>query len=65
MDQAATPFGAEPVTAIGAAPVSLHAGLLVKLLPNRGARLRTPGEHDVSELLDVVGGLEALAGRPA
>ena len=44
---------------------ALHAGLLVKLLPNRGARLRTPGEHDVSELLDVVGGLEALAGRPA
>ncbi|TLU74560.1 GntR family transcriptional regulator [Lichenicoccus roseus] len=65
MDQAATPFGAEPVTAIDAAPVSLHAGLLVKLLPNRGARLRTLGEHDVSELLDVVGGLEALAGRLA
>lgn len=43
----------------------LAAEGLVELLPNRGARIRPLSEHDVSELFDVVGGLEALAGRLA
>ncbi len=43
----------------------LAAEGLVELLPNRGARIRPLGEHDLSELFDVVGGLEALAGRLA
>jgi DNA-binding GntR family transcriptional regulator len=38
---------------------------LVELLPNRGARVRQLSEHDLGELFDVVGGLEALAGRLA
>jgi DNA-binding GntR family transcriptional regulator len=43
----------------------LAAEGLVELLPNRGARIRPLSERDVSELFDVVGGLEALAGRLA
>ena len=43
----------------------LAAEGLVELLPNRGARIRPLSETDVSELFDVVGGLEALAGRLA
>ena len=43
----------------------LAAEGLVELLPNRGARIRTLSEHDLSELFDVIGGLEALAGRLA
>src|SRR3984893_15163126 len=38
---------------------------LVELLPNRGARVRQLSEHDLAELFDVMGGLEALAGRLA
>lgn len=38
---------------------------LIELLPNRGARVRLIGESELSELFDVMGGLEALAGRLA
>jgi DNA-binding GntR family transcriptional regulator len=38
---------------------------LIDLLPNRGARIRQSGERELSELFDVMGGLEALAGRLA
>jgi DNA-binding GntR family transcriptional regulator len=38
---------------------------LVDLLPNRGARVRELSALDLAELFDVVGGLEALAGRLA
>jgi DNA-binding GntR family transcriptional regulator len=38
---------------------------LLELLPNRGARVRALSEHDLTELFDVMGGLEALAGRLA
>src|ERR1700682_627022 len=38
---------------------------LVDLLPNRGARVRQLSEQDLGELFDVMGGLEALAGRLA
>ncbi|MBR1221854.1 GntR family transcriptional regulator [Bradyrhizobium sp. U87765 SZCCT0131] len=38
---------------------------LVDLLPNRGARVREFSVSDVTELFDVMGGLEALAGRLA
>jgi DNA-binding GntR family transcriptional regulator len=38
---------------------------LVDLLPNRGARVRQLSASDVTELFDVMGGLEALAGRLA
>src|ERR1700719_2926789 len=43
----------------------LAAEGLVELLPNRGARVRPLSEHDLGELFDVMGGLEALAGRLA
>jgi DNA-binding GntR family transcriptional regulator len=43
----------------------LAAEGLVELLPNRGARVRPLSEHDLAELFDVMGGLEALAGRLA
>jgi DNA-binding GntR family transcriptional regulator len=43
----------------------LAAEGLVELLPNRGARVRQLSEHDLAELFDVMGGLEALAGRLA
>ncbi len=111
MSRAVFADGSESFASVEAVPVSLHAGLLVKvrdhivegnvaegvriperelcalfgvsrtplretlkvlaaeglveLLPNRGARIRPLSEHDVSELFDVVGGLEALAGRLA
>ena len=111
MSQAVSANEPEPFGSVEPAPVSLHAGLLIKvrdriveghvaegvriperelctlfgisrtplrealkvlaaeglveLLPNRGARIRHLNEHDVSELFDVVGGLEALAGRLA
>jgi DNA-binding GntR family transcriptional regulator len=39
--------------------------LAAELLPNRGARVRQLSEHDLGELFDVMGGLEALAGRLA
>src|ERR1700742_1071911 len=38
---------------------------LVELLPNRGARVRMLSDTDLRELFDVMGGLEALAGRLA
>jgi DNA-binding GntR family transcriptional regulator len=38
---------------------------LLELLPNRGARVRALSERDLAELFDVMGGLEALAGRLA
>src|SRR3974390_1821255 len=38
---------------------------LVDLLPNRGARVRELGARGLAELFDVMGGLEALAGRLA
>ncbi|MFC6774400.1 GntR family transcriptional regulator [Methylobacterium gregans] len=38
---------------------------LIELLPNRGARVRLIGESELTELFDVMGGLEALAGRLA
>jgi DNA-binding GntR family transcriptional regulator len=38
---------------------------LLELLPNRGARVRVLSERDLAELFDVMGGLEALAGRLA
>lgn len=38
---------------------------LIDLLPNRGARIRPLRPHDIRELFDVMGGLEALAGRLA
>jgi DNA-binding GntR family transcriptional regulator len=43
----------------------LAAEGLIELLPNRGARVRQLSEHDLGELFDVMGGLEALAGRLA
>src|SRR5579864_6812492 len=43
----------------------LAAEGLIELLPNRGARVRQLSERDLSELFDVMGGLEALAGRLA
>jgi DNA-binding GntR family transcriptional regulator len=38
---------------------------LVKLLPNRGSRVRSLSEQDICDLFDLMGGLEALAGRLA
>ena len=38
---------------------------LVELLPNKGARVREVSLNDLAELFDVMGGLEALAGRLA
>ena len=38
---------------------------LVELLPNRGARVRTMRAEDIREAFDMIGGLEALAGRLA
>jgi len=38
---------------------------LLDLLPNRGARVRALTARDLTELFDVMGGLEALAGRLA
>ncbi len=43
----------------------LAAEGLIELLPNRGARVRQLSERDLAELFDVMGGLEALAGRLA
>jgi DNA-binding GntR family transcriptional regulator len=43
----------------------LAAEGIVELLPNRGARVRSLSEKDLHELFDVMGGLEALAGRLA
>jgi DNA-binding GntR family transcriptional regulator len=43
----------------------LAAEGVVDLLPNRGARVRPLGERELGELFDVMGGLEALAGRLA
>jgi DNA-binding GntR family transcriptional regulator len=43
----------------------LAAEGLVELLPNRGARVRPLSAHDIAELFDLMGGLEALAGRLA
>jgi DNA-binding GntR family transcriptional regulator len=43
----------------------LAAEGLIDLLPNRGARVRELGAEDLRELFDVMGGLEALAGRLA
>lgn len=43
----------------------LAAEGLLDLLPNRGARVRTLGERELADLFDVIGGLEALAGRLA
>ncbi len=38
---------------------------IVDLLPNRGARVRQTGVRELRELFDMMGGLEALAGRLA
>jgi DNA-binding GntR family transcriptional regulator len=38
---------------------------LLDLLPNRGARVREIGPHELAELFDLMGGLESLAGRLA
>lgn len=38
---------------------------VVDLLPNRGARVRQMGVKEIRELFDLMGGLEALAGRLA
>lgn len=38
---------------------------LIDLLPNRGARVRPLRQNDIRELFDLMGGLEALAGRLA
>ncbi|AZO76513.1 MULTISPECIES: GntR family transcriptional regulator [unclassified Bosea (in: a-proteobacteria)] len=43
----------------------LAAEGLIELLPNRGARVRQLSPEDIRELFDVMGGLEALAGRLA
>lgn len=43
----------------------LAAEGLIDLLPNRGARVRELSATDLHELFDVMGGLEALAGRLA
>jgi DNA-binding GntR family transcriptional regulator len=43
----------------------LAAEGLVDLLPNRGARVRPLNADDISELFDLMGGLEGLAGRLA
>ncbi|MFC5396725.1 GntR family transcriptional regulator [Bosea vestrisii] len=43
----------------------LAAEGLIELLPNRGARVRELSPADLRELFDVMGGLEALAGRLA
>src|SRR6201999_956311 len=43
----------------------LAAEGLTELLPNRGARVRQLSERDLAELFEVMGGLEALAGRLA
>jgi DNA-binding GntR family transcriptional regulator len=43
----------------------LAAEGLVELFPNRGARVRQLSERDLAELFDVMGGLEAVAGRLA
>nr|WP_245974211.1 GntR family transcriptional regulator [Bosea caraganae] len=43
----------------------LAAEGLIDLLPNRGARVRAFSDEDLRELFDVMGGLEALAGRLA
>ncbi len=38
---------------------------LIELLPNKGARVRPLDMHEIRELFDLMGGLEALAGRLA
>lgn len=43
----------------------LAAEGLIELLPNRGARVRELSPADLREVFDVMGGLEALAGRLA
>lgn len=43
----------------------LAAEGLVELLPNRGSRIRELNARDIRELFEVIGGLEAAAGRLA
>ncbi|MGQ4273863.1 GntR family transcriptional regulator [Terrihabitans sp. B22-R8] len=43
----------------------LAAEGMIELLPNRGARVRALRAEDIRDLCDVMGGLEALAGRLA
>ena len=43
----------------------LAAEGLIDLLPNRGARVRRIDGHELTELFDVMGGLEGVAGRLA
>ncbi|WP_207458192.1 GntR family transcriptional regulator [Azospirillum sp. SYSU D00513] len=43
----------------------LAAEGMIDLLPNRGARVRALGPDEIREAFDVMGGLEALAGRLA
>lgn len=43
----------------------LAAEGLIELLPNRGARVKVLEPKDIAELFDLMGGLEALAGRLA
>src|SRR6201998_710757 len=43
----------------------LAAEGLIELLPNRGARVKQLSERDLADIFDVMGGLEATAGRLA
>jgi DNA-binding GntR family transcriptional regulator len=43
----------------------LAAEGMIDLLPNRGARVKVLSSKDLRELFDIIGGLEALAGRLA
>ena len=43
----------------------LAAEGLIELLPNRGARVRSYSAEDMRDLFELIGGLEALAGRLA
>jgi DNA-binding GntR family transcriptional regulator len=43
----------------------LAAEGLIELLPNRGARIRQLAPEEIKELFELMGGLEALAGRLA
>ncbi|WP_223252071.1 GntR family transcriptional regulator [Paracoccus mutanolyticus] len=38
---------------------------LIELLPNRGSRVKALSPEEIGELFDLMGGLEALAGRLA
>src|ERR1700751_4040599 len=57
---------------LGISPTPLREALkvlaaegLIELLPNRGARLKQLSKRNLADLFDVMGGLEATAGRLA